>query len=164
MNRKKTTLSPESQQGAAAIEFAFILPVLLLIFTGMIEYGRVMWHYDVLAKAARDAARYLSSVPASALGGEASSSTSTARSIVANAATQAGVVVTGLDPLAYITITCSPAACTSPASGSGSTVTVAINYPYVIGGWLPVFGATPADAPAVITAALAPYATMPYMQ
>lgn len=146
-----------AQTGAAAIEFAFILPVLLLIFTGMIEYGRLMWHYDALAKGARDAARYLSMVPAANLAGEAA----TARNIVANAAVSAGVI--GLTPATDITITCAPTACASPTIGTGSTVTVAIDYPFVIGDWIPVFGPGPADAPAAITAALTPHVTMPYM-
>lgn len=155
---KKARLFPlhPTQRGAAAIEFAFILPLLLLIFTGMVEYGRAMWHYDALAKGARDAARYLSTVPTASLGGEATSATSISRTIVANAASSAGVA--GLTPATDITISCAPS-CASP-----STVTVDINYPFVIGGWIPVFGPSPSDAPSVITAALAPHVTMRYMR
>lgn len=162
---KKTRFpsSPAAQRGAAAVEFAFILPLLLLIFTGTIEFGRAMWHYDALAKAARDAARYLSTVPTVDLGAEAASATSTARTIVANAATRAGV--TGLTPAADITIACAPTACGSALfPAEVTTVTVGINYPFVIGGWIPVFGASPAEAPSVITTALAPHVTMRYMR
>ena len=149
---------PAAQLGAAAIEFAFILPMLLLLFTGMIEFGRAMWYYDALDKGARDAARYLSTVPTASLSSEAASAASTTRTIVANAATKARVVVTGLDPLAYINVTCAPS-CASP-----STVTVAINYPFVIGGWIPIIGYAPPAAPAGITAALVPHVTMRYMR
>lgn len=149
-----------TQRGAAAIEFAFILPVLLLIFTGMVEYGRAMWHYDALAKGARDAARYLSTVPTASLGSEATSATSISRMIVSNAASTAGVA--GLAPATDITISCAPTACGSAVAPT--TVTVDINYPFVIGGWIPVFGPSPSDAPSVITAALAPHVTMRYMR
>ena len=156
---QRTLKTYAAQRGAAAIEFAFILPLLLLIFTGMVEYGRAMWHYDALAKGARDAARYLSTVPTASLGGEATSATSISRTIVANAASSAGVA--GLTP-AHIAITCAPTACGSAVAPT--TVTVDINYPFVIGGWIPVFGPSPSDAPSVITAALAPHVTMRYMR
>src|SRR5512143_739229 len=84
------------QRGAAAIEFALILPLLLLIFTGTVAFGRAMWHYDALDKAARDAARYLSTVPTANLGVEAASATSVTRTIVANSLTRARVA--GLTP------------------------------------------------------------------
>lgn len=151
------------QRGAAAIEFAFLLPFLLLIFTGMIEFGRAMWYYNALDKAARDSARYLSTAPVSSLATEAASATSPSRTIVANAAARSGVV--GLTPTTDITITCTPTACATAAVAADVTqVTVDINFPFVIGGWIPVFGASPADAPAVITAALAPHVTMRYMR
>jgi Flp pilus assembly protein TadG len=154
---------PGAQRGAAAIEFAFILPLLLVIFTGTVEFGRAMWHYDALAKAARDAARYLSTVPTADLGSEADSATSITRSIVTNVATRASVA--GLTPATDITITCAPTACGSALSPADvTTVSVDINYPFVIGGWIPVFGPSPADAPSVVTTALAPHVTMRYMR
>lgn len=156
-------LLPVKQRGAAAIEFAFILPLLLVVFTGTIEFGRAMWHYDALAKAARNAARYLSTVPASDLGSEAASATSITRSIVVNTAIRSNVA--GLTPATDITITCAPTACGSALFAADvTTVSVDINYPFVIGGWIPVFGPSPADAPSVVTTTLAPHVTMRYMR
>lgn len=152
-----------SQRGAAAIEFAFILPLLLVIFTGMVEFGRAMWHYDALAKSARDAARYLSTVPTANLGGEAASATSTTRTIVTHAAARASVA--GLTPATDVTITCAPTPCGSVVSPADvTTVSVDINYPFVIGGWIPIFGASPADAPSAVTTTLSPHVTMRYMR
>lgn len=151
------------QRGAAAIEFAFILPLLLLMFTGMIEFGRAMWHYDALAKVARDGARYLSTVPTANLGAEAASATSVTRTIVANAATRANVA--GLTPGTDITITCAPTACGSAlAAADVNTVTVGINYPFVIGGWIPIFGANAVDEPWSVATTLSPHVTMRYMR
>jgi Flp pilus assembly protein TadG len=42
----------------AAVEFAILLPVLLLIVFGITEFGRALYNYNTLVKAARDAARY----------------------------------------------------------------------------------------------------------
>jgi len=48
------------QHGAALIEFALTLGVLLTMVFGVTEFGRAIYQYDTLAKAARDATRYLS--------------------------------------------------------------------------------------------------------
>jgi hypothetical protein len=52
------------EHGVAAIEMAFILPILLVLLTYPILFGRVYLHYTAAQKAAQDAARYLSMVPA----------------------------------------------------------------------------------------------------
>jgi len=48
------------QFGVAAVEFAIILPVLLSVAFGIVEFGRAMYEYDSLVKNTRAAARYLS--------------------------------------------------------------------------------------------------------
>lgn len=49
---------PIQQKGVAAVEFAILLPMLLLIAFGITEFGRAMYTYNTLVKATRDAARY----------------------------------------------------------------------------------------------------------
>lgn len=49
-----------SQRGVALVEFALILPFLLLLSITAVELGRAIWEYNTLTKSARDAARYLS--------------------------------------------------------------------------------------------------------
>jgi Flp pilus assembly protein TadG len=44
------------------IEFAIVLPVLILLFAGVTELGRLFYTYTTLAKATRSGARYLSTV------------------------------------------------------------------------------------------------------
>ena len=45
------------EKGAAAVEFAILLPLLLLILFGGIEYGLVMFNQQVITNASREAAR-----------------------------------------------------------------------------------------------------------
>jgi Flp pilus assembly protein TadG len=48
------------QKGVAIVEFALILPFLLLMTFFTTEFGRAIWQYNTLTKAVRDSARYLS--------------------------------------------------------------------------------------------------------
>lgn len=45
-------------RGAAAVEFALVLPVLLLFLGGIIEFSRLMWVQSNLQFAAEEGARY----------------------------------------------------------------------------------------------------------
>jgi Flp pilus assembly pilin Flp len=48
------------QVGAAMVEFALILPLLLSLTLITTEFGRAMYQYNTLTKSVRDAVRYLS--------------------------------------------------------------------------------------------------------
>ena len=50
------------QQGIAALELALTLPVCVSIVALMLFLGKVMYCYEVAAKAAHDGSRYLSSI------------------------------------------------------------------------------------------------------
>jgi cbb3-type cytochrome oxidase subunit 3 len=50
------------QRGAAAVECAIVLPILVLLLTFFVFYAQVLWHYTVAQKAAYDSARYLSTI------------------------------------------------------------------------------------------------------
>ncbi len=45
------------QRGAAAVEFAFIMPILLLIFSGILQFGSVMFLENHMTNVAREASR-----------------------------------------------------------------------------------------------------------
>ncbi len=47
-------------KGVALVEFALVLPLLLVVSLLVTELGRALYQYNTLAKAVRDAARYLS--------------------------------------------------------------------------------------------------------
>lgn len=48
------------QHGVALIEFAFVLPLLLVLSLVCTELGRAVYRYNTTAKAVRNAVRYLS--------------------------------------------------------------------------------------------------------
>lgn len=48
------------QKGVALVEFALVLPLLLLLSLMATELGRAVYRYNTTAKAVRDAVRYLS--------------------------------------------------------------------------------------------------------
>lgn len=51
------TASGSSMQGAAAVEFALVLPVLLLILLGIVDFSLALYDKAVLTNASREGAR-----------------------------------------------------------------------------------------------------------
>jgi Flp pilus assembly protein TadG len=50
------------QRGVAAVELALILPIVVVLLSVPLFFGRLYWHYSAAQSAAYDAARYLSTV------------------------------------------------------------------------------------------------------
>lgn len=48
--------------GAQLVEFAIVLPIMLLVFAVIVEGGRLMWSYQTVVGGVRDATRYLARV------------------------------------------------------------------------------------------------------
>lgn len=48
-----------SDRGASLVEFAIVMPMLILLFGAVVEGGRMMWAYQTVAEGVRDATRYL---------------------------------------------------------------------------------------------------------
>ncbi|MEH6626063.1 MAG: TadE/TadG family type IV pilus assembly protein [Motiliproteus sp.] len=53
--------STGKQRGMAVVEMTLVLPLLLLLFWGVSEVGRMLYLYNTLTQVQRDGARYLSS-------------------------------------------------------------------------------------------------------
>jgi Flp pilus assembly protein TadG len=138
--------------GAAVIEFALLLVLLLMFVAGVVEFGRAFWYYDALTKATRDGARYLSNTRVSALVALDAATQDQAKQMVVDAAALAQVPGFAA---ADVSVICEPS-CDAP-----DYVTVAINaYPITIGGWIPIFlpiGST------TWSATLSPSTAMRYM-
>jgi Flp pilus assembly protein TadG len=53
----KKTLNTKGQRGAAAIEFAIVLPLLVLLVFGIIEFSFLLYDKSVITNASREGAR-----------------------------------------------------------------------------------------------------------
>ncbi|RBY95071.1 pilus assembly protein [Blastococcus sp. TBT05-19] len=101
------------ERGASAVEFAFIVPVLLLLVLGIAEFGRAFQVQGTISAAAREGVRMMAlqnDLPA-------------AKAAVQNAAGS-------LDPgigLDQITVD-PPSGCTGATGASGQTVELTIEY------------------------------------
>lgn len=58
MIKKINNLSDNQVRGVAAVEFALVLPVLLFIFIGIVEFGIMLYDQAVITNAAREGARW----------------------------------------------------------------------------------------------------------
>ena len=61
--------SARRQRGIAMVEFAIVLPLLMLIMLGTAELGRAFYQYNTLNKAVRDGSRYLANTAINATTG-----------------------------------------------------------------------------------------------
>ena len=118
-----------------AIELTFVTIVLATMTAGIVEFGRLFWYYNALDRATRDAARYLSALPATDItnGTTVAAEVSTATNLVVNAVN--GARVSPVLTSSNVKINCDAGACngTKPAN-----VTVSITgFNVAIGGWFP---------------------------
>lgn len=153
----------DRQAGAAAVELALVLSFLVLIASGIVEFGRAIWYYDALSKATRDAARLLSAMPAADL----LTGVTDATTLVRRAGGVAGVP--GFGASGNVQVICHPTnasaevACSAVAVPPVETIEVRATYPMVLGEWIPFVPIRAGDA-ASIAITLRPHTTMRYMQ
>ena len=101
--------------GAAAVEWALILPALLAFTLGVVEMGRLLFAYNAISQAAMEGARY------AIVRGATSAAPASETDIVAFVMGQ----VTGLDPADV-----SVAASWDPNNQPGNPVTVQVDYAF----------------------------------
>ena len=116
-----------SEKGVELVEFALILPLLLLICLGVIEFGRAYYTYNILTKAVRDGARYLSTGMVTSTGTVNSTTTTETKNVVVYGNT-AG---TGTKKIPDLLTTQVNVPAATVVSGSEQYVTVSVTYPYV---------------------------------
>jgi Flp pilus assembly protein TadG len=109
-----------SDRGAAAVEMALVLPLLLLLVFGIIDFGRMLNAQITLTEAAREGAR------ASVLG--------------ANPGNAVSAASTNLSGVTYTQTAC-PA---NPTAGQNATVTTTYTFKFVtpVGAIAGIFGGT----------------------
>lgn len=135
-NAATAVLGPRGCRGVAAVEFAIVVPILLLAMLACAEIGRAFVHYHTLSYATRNCARYLSEHAINGTTGVVVISPETAAR-VRNLAVYGNEGGTGRRVLPNFQAT------HVNVSSSGNVVQVAVDYPYqpMIGAVLPTFGA-----------------------
>ena len=123
------------ESGAALVEFAILLPMLLLVFAMIIEGGRLMWSYQSVNAGVRDAARYLARVaPANICSGGTAISTYTAKlteivedTLDGNSIFPPGITINSVTP----SLTCAAGTFrVSPAPVAQVQVEMTITFPF----------------------------------
>jgi hypothetical protein len=70
MNKNGNRQMNRKEVGQGLVEFALVLPVFLMLIMGIVEFGRLMFIYNSVATASREAARYGASVGINSAGVE----------------------------------------------------------------------------------------------
>ncbi|GAA2198747.1 TadE/TadG family type IV pilus assembly protein [Sinomonas flava] len=117
--------SQDRERGAAAVEFALVLPVLILLLLGIVDYGRLFNAQQTLTYAARSGARVM----------VLQNSTSAAITAAQNTASDLGSI-----PSSSFAV--SPSTCTA-----GTQVTFTVNYTFTGTGF---FGSFPLQGKGVM--------------
>jgi len=119
-----TRVEAKSRRGAATVEFAVVVPFLLMIILGFIEFGRAMMASELIANATREGARK---------GALPGSSTADIRSTVTTALNKAGIATEN----ASITVLVQGQARDANTAQTGESIEVKVIVPYRDVSWLP---------------------------
>jgi Flp pilus assembly protein TadG len=115
---KGLSASLTTEKGQSLVEFALVVPLLLILVFGIAEFGRAWMTRNILTGAAREAVRVLA-VPAPA--GGISAATTRANQVL----TSAGITTATVSPV-------------DPGTAFGAvTVTINYNFPVVVVGFIP---------------------------
>lgn len=129
--RRPTARNAPRDRGAAAVEFALLLPLLLLLLFGIIDFGRALNAQITLTQAAREGARL------DALGEP-------------NVVSGTQLAATGLNPVS-VTVTACPA---NAGAGVNATVKATYTFTFVtpLGSIARMFGASTIGPTITLTA------------
>ena len=57
ITRSRVARDPDKARGQSLVEFALVIPIIVLLVAGFVEVGRAVYSYNTLANAAREGAR-----------------------------------------------------------------------------------------------------------
>ena len=158
MTRPMRTGSSPSQRGQALVEFAFVSLILLLLFGGAFDLGRVWYGAIGLESAAREGALAAASDPTAFVPG--SPCDPLTNPIICRVIGEAAGSFVTIAP-ADVAVTCAPGPCTAKAT-AGDTVTVSLTGHFeLVTPFVALFGGSHLTIHSTATAArlLAPGAT-----
>jgi len=111
-------LTRAGEAGQSLVEFALILPVLVLIVMGIVDLGRIFHTYEALANAAREGARYCALNPNASATNLRNRITGSGSGELDGKIAVATIAVNGT----------AGAACPAASSGADVTVTLTTNF------------------------------------
>lgn len=121
LSRKGSTLS--DNKGVAAVEFALILPLLLLLILSLIDFGRLFFVQVSVTSASREGARYSSLYSNGA-------PTPTNITDLVNASAPGAATLSQLSSNATLTVT--QISCSTATQNENTTVEVSTNYKWLL--------------------------------
>ncbi len=135
-----------SEEGAVLVEFALVLPMMLLVFAVIIEGSRLFYSYQTTISGVRDAARYLARVvPANICiaGGTVTAHTGKLTTIVTQSVSgssmlPSGVTVTSVTP----SFSCFPGTYRGGGNAAVAQVTATITVTFPFGAVFSLFSGT----------------------
>jgi Flp pilus assembly protein TadG len=131
MRVRLTTRGPARRPAAAVIEFAVVVPVLLMFVLGIIEYGRMLMVAQVTTNASREGARYAVQADTTASGVD-----TYVRNYLKSASVPDAAITTVA--LEYLDSTNAWQTCTSPSTlAQGTQVRVRVEIDFSKVSWLP---------------------------
>lgn len=92
------------RRGAAAVELAFVLPMLVLVFVFTVDFARLYYHFSIVTNCARNGALYLSD-PTSAQESQYSDAKAAALADAANLSPQPTVTYGPGSSSSYVQVT-----------------------------------------------------------
>jgi Flp pilus assembly protein TadG len=131
MRHKRSSNRSARDRGAAAVEFALVLPLLLLIIFGIIDSGRALSAQVVLTEAAREGARL------AAVGQP-------------NVVSRTQAAATGLNPVSVTVTPCAVGA--GPTSNAVVSVSYSFSFITPVGAIAGMFGGGGFGAPIMLNA------------
>ena len=116
--------APGNRDGGAAVEFALVLPILLFILTGIIQFGIALNNYLEVTDSARNGARTL------AISRSVSTPwTNTRSAVTASAANLTSASITTTISIAGTACTSDATCQTALTANAGGSATVQVQYP-----------------------------------
>ena len=124
-----TKVFKKNDSGVAAVEFALILPLLMWVLFGIVNYGILLYDQAVITNAAREGARWGSINTSATIACGPNSVTGNGDPCeVANSYTNANLITFGSSTSSLTSA--------SGAGTAGTTVSVTVTYTFTAIGWL----------------------------
>ena len=120
-----------NEKGAATVEFAVILPLLLMVVFGIIEFGLLIYNKAMITNASREAARAGVVFSTDPVSGNLDRLSASEMAAIVNNYCQSYLVTFSADPQPPQTTT-TPANPQTMASGQLLTVSVSYHYDYLL--------------------------------